>query len=235
MKREEAECRKQIDQLKQEILQSRLSMVHLRTKLHQQKQIRGGKQKKIQRFIDQLDGMREEAEVADIILKDISVKKRNLQTQITETTKRMFQLEAALSETEDRNSSVLPNGTGEKTKTEQILTSLALEKTKRLKNAAKKMQEELEILREEEKNFDEDYDLAQRSLDGANQDLQDVQPQLEELESDLKTSLESITEDQLYQLVISTEERIQVCLKLNSRLVEISSMLNKQPFNWTSI
>jgi len=91
-------------------------MVHLRTKLHQQKQIRGGKQKKIQRFIDQLDGMREEAEVADIILKDISVKKRNLQTQITETTKRMFQLEAALSETEDRNSSVLPNGTGEKTK-----------------------------------------------------------------------------------------------------------------------
>ena len=231
LKREEAECRKQIDQLKQEILQSRQTMVNLRTQIHHQNQLRDEKKRKIQTVIHQLDVMEEKAKVADIVLKNLSAKKRTLQTKILETTKRMLLLEAALRETEDRSNSTPPNETGERTKTEQIMRSLALEKTKRSENEVKKMQDELEILREEGKNLDEDYDVAKGSLDGANQVLQDFQSQLEELESDLQPLLESIVGDQLNKLVVSTEEKVKICFKLNSRLVEILTVLNKQPFN----
>jgi len=100
-----------------------------------------------------------------------------------------------------------------------------------LKNCINGMKNELDILREKETILARDVELMNQSLlvvvEVPEQVVQGLQSEMEELESGIKASLQSETEDVFNQLIISAEGKISCLFELKNSLLEIMFMKKK--------
>jgi len=97
-----------------------------------------------------------------------------------------------------------------------------------LNNYVKGMENELNILRERERILARDVELLYQSLhvvvEVPDQVLQRHQSEIEEVEREIRKSLQEETEDGFNQLIISTEEKIRNLFELKNNLLDIMFM-----------
>jgi len=96
------------------------------------------------------------------------------------------------------------------------------------KNSIKSMKNDLNILREREKVLVRNVELMNQSLhvvvEVPDQLLRRRQSEIEELEREIRTSLQEETEDAFNQLIVSTEEKIRNLFELKNNLLDIMFM-----------
>jgi len=219
---EEAECRKQISQCKEEIRLARISMAEMRDKIKKQKEIRSEKTKQKETLSNCLQLIR----INNQKLNDLSIDYKKLEilrTRIKETKTKTLQSELQLRvlqlEELKAQRSIYER------EDEIVIIKSNDGAIKNFKSHIKGMKKELELLREEERVLTRDVELWNQRLKVVvkipEHVVQGIQLEIDELQKGIGTSLQDETEDVFNQRIISMEEKIRNLFELKNNLLDI--------------
>ena len=200
-------------------------MTGMRDKVRKQKEIRSEKEKQ-KEFLSHCMEM---IKVNNQKLSNLSTENKRLETirsNIRDTNRRKLQFELQLRalQLQDLHSKKHLYESND----DIVVIELNDEAIKSLKSRIKGMKNELNILREEERVLAIDVELWNQSLhvvvEVPDQVQQGIQSEIEELEREIKASLQDETEDAFNRLIISTEEKISDLFELKNSLFDIMFM-----------
>ncbi len=210
-----------VNQCREQIHTARLSITKMRNRVKQQREIRSEQEKRKEHLLHCLKFI----EKSNKKLADISIENQKLEilrNHIKDTNKRKLESVLklrALQLNELKSKKQLNEGVDEIV----VIESNADEVIKCLKSHIKGMKNELKFLQEEERLLSRDVELLNKSLNGVvnkvpDQMIEGLRLELGKVEEGIVASIREMTEDMLYMLIVSTEEKVQNFLKFKRSL-----------------